>query len=197
LFRRLGLAGDAPAPRLDGVMRGYVQHYFATAAALLVLVAASTLYVQGAVPVVPRPAADHEGVLVIGHRGAAGLAPQNTLPAFGDRVIVFSQHGAVIGRLRALAPAVPTAYTMEEARRLVLLQKVGLGAFVPPAAEVMSVAEGWGPAPMATVGLQRLLRDKGVQLYVGPVNDAAAMHRVIGLGAHGVITDKYRSNGTR
>src|SRR5690606_26610800 len=67
LFRRLGLAGDAPAPELDATTRGYVRHYLATALVVLVLVAASTVYVSVAVPVVARPAVfEHDRVLVIG-----------------------------------------------------------------------------------------------------------------------------------
>src|SRR5690606_15951333 len=82
VFRRLGLAGGAPAPKLDAEYRGYMQHYVATAAAILVLVAASTVYVREAVPVVARPAIlEGERVLILGHRGAAGRPHEHPLPA--------------------------------------------------------------------------------------------------------------------
>src|SRR5690606_31422236 len=83
LFRRLGLAGEgAFGRRVDARMHGYMRHYMATALVVLLLVAGSTLYVRSAVPMGTRPAVLPEAdVLVIGHRGAAGLAPENTVPS--------------------------------------------------------------------------------------------------------------------
>lgn len=82
LFRRLGLAEDAQ-PKIDAATRHHLRHYLATAAGVLVLVAASAAYVRLSVPAVTQPAMLHsDRPLVIGHRGAAGLAPENTLPAF-------------------------------------------------------------------------------------------------------------------
>ena len=83
LFRRLGLAGEgAFGRRVDARMHGYMRHYMATALVVVLLVAGSTLYVRSAVPMGTRPAVLPEAdVLVIGHRGAAGLAPENTLPS--------------------------------------------------------------------------------------------------------------------
>jgi len=304
VFRRLGLAGGAPAPKLDAEYRGYMQHYVATAAAILVLVAASTVYVHEAVPVVARPAIlESERVLIIGHRGAAGLAPENTLPAFAaglqhgadlleldvrrtrdgvlvlmhdetvdrttngrgrvadmtlaeikaldagyhftpdggrtypwrgqgvtvptlvevlaafpearflievkeatpgmaeavlaaideagarDRVMVSSVHDEVVQRLRALAPDIPTGYGWNEGFRLLVFQKLGLGAFLPPVAEALQVPEWVGPLRVATVGLQRVARDKGIDLHVWTINDEEGMYRAIGLGARGIVTD--------
>src|SRR5690606_23466138 len=72
-------------------LRGYMRHYVATALAVLVFVAASSVYVRRAVPVVARPAVlPAADVLIIGHRGAAGLAPENTIPAFEAAL----RHGA-------------------------------------------------------------------------------------------------------
>jgi len=304
VFRRLGLAGGEPAPKLDAVTRGYVQHYVATAAAVLALVVASTVYVHQAVPVVARPAIlDSDRVLVIGHRGAAGLAPENTLPAFEaglehradlleldvrrtrdgalvlmhdetvdrttngrgrvadltldeikaldagyrftadggrtypwrgqgvtvptlaevltafpqarflievkedtpgmaeavlaaideararDRVMVSSMHDAVVQRIRALAPDLPTGYGWNEGYRLLIFQKLGLGAFLPPVAEALQVPEWVGALRVATAGLQRVVRDKGVDLHVWTINDEEGMYRAIGLGARGIVTD--------
>jgi len=304
VFRRLGLAGGVPAPTVNAVWRGYMQHYVATAAVLLVLVAASTVYVHQAVPVVARPAIlQKDGVQVIGHRGAAGLAPENTLPAFAaglevgvdmmeldvwrtrdgevvvmhdenverttdgrgritemtlaevktldagyrftpdggrtypwrgqgvtvptlvevltafpetrflieikdgrpgmaravlaavdeagarDRVMFGSFHDSVLQELRALAPGVPTGYGWNEALRLFIFTKLGLGAFVPPAADALQVPDTWRGLRVATVGLQRVARDKGVALHVWTVNDEQDMHRLIGVGASAILTD--------
>lgn len=92
LFRRFGLAGDAPAVRLHADARG-LRRYLAAAAVVLVLVGGSTLFVRQVVPVVERPPILRvEGVMVIGHRGTTGLAPENTLPAFQTAL----EHGAHI-----------------------------------------------------------------------------------------------------
>ncbi len=91
LFQLLGLAGEPPVLRVDRRLRGYMRHYVATALAVLVFVAASSVYVRRAVPVVARPAVlPAADVLIIGHRGAAGLAPENTIPAFEAAL----RHGA-------------------------------------------------------------------------------------------------------
>lgn len=91
LFRLLGLSGEHSMMRVDPRMPQYMRHYVATVLAVIVFVAASSFYVREMVPVVERsamlPDAD---VLVVGHRGAAGLAPENTLPSFAAAL----EHGA-------------------------------------------------------------------------------------------------------
>lgn len=83
LFRLFGVAGEPPVRSVDRRVRGYMQHYVVTALVVLLFVVGSALYVRQAVPVVARPAVLPEAeVLIIGHRGAAGLAPENTLPSF-------------------------------------------------------------------------------------------------------------------
>jgi len=42
---------------------------------------------------------------------------------------------------------------------------------------------------VATVGLQRVARDKGIDLHVWTINDEEGMYRAIGLGARGIVTD--------
>jgi len=91
LFRLLGLAGDEPVRRTDPRLRRYMRHYVVTVLAVILLVAASAAYVRLAVPPVTRSAMLPDvDVLVIAHRGASGLAPENTLPAFAAAV----EHGA-------------------------------------------------------------------------------------------------------
>ena len=83
LFRRLGVAGDVQKPEWTAEIRHNVRHYAWTALAVLVLVAGTSVYVHVAVPkVTPPPMFAADGVLIIGHRGAAGLAPENTLVSF-------------------------------------------------------------------------------------------------------------------
>ncbi|WP_201738499.1 glycerophosphodiester phosphodiesterase family protein [Thermus thermamylovorans] len=83
LFRRWGLAGEAPVPPVDAGARRRLRPYVGAAALVLGLVVASSLYVRLAVPPVsPPPVLQTEGVMIIAHRGAPALAPENTLPAF-------------------------------------------------------------------------------------------------------------------
>jgi glycerophosphoryl diester phosphodiesterase len=303
LFRGLGLDGDAPAARLGQETRSHLRHYLATAAAVLALVGGSTLYVRQAVPIVERPSIlQVDGVMVVAHRGARSVAPENTLASFqvalehgahllemdvwrtrdGEvvvvhddtvdrttngsgrvadmtlaeiqtldagyrftpdggrthpwrgrgvtiptlaqvlaafpeaavlveikdttpampeavlavidaagarrRVMIASFDDAVVRRVRELAPEIPTSYAQGEVLRLVILQRLGLAAFVRPAAEALQVPEWHGLLRVANPGFARLARRQGIAFHVWTINDEEAMYRVIGLGANGVIT---------
>lgn len=304
IFRKLGLAGDAPQPEWTPEIRHHVRHYTWTVAAVLLLVAGSAAYVHLTVPRVNTPAMlASDGVLVIGHRGAAGLAPENTLAAFEtalahgvdvfeldvqrtrdghavvihdrtvnrttngsgrvadmtlsalkqldagymftpdggqtypwrgrgvtiptlaevletfpempllieikesdpafvetvvevvdaagarDRVMISSFHVQVAQRVRELAPDIPTGTAESEVVRFVVMQRLGLGAFVKPMAHAMQVPERQGHIPVAVDGLRRILRDNGMQMHVWTVNEEEAMLRLARMGVHGIITD--------
>lgn len=91
LFRLFGLAGDVPLWRIDPRLTLYMRHYTVTVLVVAALVAGSAAYVRTAVPTAERPVVLPEAdVLIVGHRGAAGLAPENTLPAFAAAL----EHGA-------------------------------------------------------------------------------------------------------
>lgn len=303
LFQRLGLAGGAQTD-VDATTKGYLRHYLATAGAILVLVVASAIYVNVAVPVVAQPTfAPSDGLLIIGHRGAAGLAPENTLAAFEaalehgaqvlemdvrrtrdgavvvlhdsrvdrttngsgsvsgmtlaqlqaldagyrftpdggetypyrgkgvtvptleqvvkafpdtyllielkendpsladavisvlqsahatSRVMLSSFHDAVVERVRELAPEIPTGYSQEEVVHLVIMQRLGLGAFAKPTGHALQVPEWQGPLRVVDPGLTRLGRRKGLQVHVWTVNDEESMSRLIALDVDGIITD--------
>lgn len=304
LFQLVGVAGDPSLRPVDRQTRQHMQHYVLTALAVLLFVFGSTVYVRRAVPVMARPPVlQSERVLVIGHRGATGLAPENTLVGFatalqhdvdilemdvyltkdghpvvlhdatvnrttngtgrvtdltlaevqsldagyrftadggktfpwrdqgvviptldevltefpgvplliefkqsapalvervidvveehgaGGRVMYASFHDAAVQRARQLAPHVPTSYGQGEAFRYVVLQKLGLGAFVSPVASTLQLPEWQGPLRVANPGLARLARRQGLDLHVWTVNEEEAMHRLIGVGATGIITD--------
>lgn len=92
LFHTLGVAGMSRGP-VDRETRGHMRHYVSTVLVVLLLVVGSVLYVKQAVPVVAKPPLlQSERVLVIGHRGAAGLAPENTLVGFAEAL----RHGVDI-----------------------------------------------------------------------------------------------------
>lgn len=304
LFRAFGLAGDPPIVRLDPRFRGYMRHYVATALVVLLFVAGSTVYVRRAVPVVARPAVlPSEGLAIIGHRGAAGLAPENTIPAFAagldhgvhvleldvwptkdghivvlhdetvdrttdgsgrvtdmtlaevqaldagyrfspdggrtfpwrgqgvfvptldqvlrefpdavflieikysdpavvrsvldvvngadarGRVMMASFHSEVVQRVRELAPDVPTSLGQDEALWYVIMQRLGLAAFLEPVSDTLQLPEWQGPLRVANPGLARLARRQGLDLHVWTVNDEESMQRLIGVGVNGIITD--------
>lgn len=304
LFRAFGLAGEPPVLRLDPRMRGYMRHYLVTALVVIVFVAGSAAYVRRAIPVVARPAIlPVEGVAVIGHRGAAGLAPENTIPAFvaglehgahvleldvwptkdghivvlhdetvdrttngsgrvtdmtlaevqaldagyrfspdggrtfpwrgqgvvvptleqvlrefpdavflieikysdpaivrtvldvvngadaRDRVMMGSFHSAIVQRVRELAPDIPTSLGQDEALWYVIMQRVGLAAFLEPVSDTLQLPEWHGPLRVANPGLARLARRQGLDLHVWTINDEETMQRLIGLGVNGIITD--------
>jgi glycerophosphoryl diester phosphodiesterase len=302
LFRRLGVAGDVQKPEWTAEIRHNVRHYAWTALAVLVLVAGTSVYVHVAVPkVTPPPMFAADGVLIIGHRGAAGLAPENTLVSFEtalahgahvleldvhrtrdgeavvihdntvdrttngsgrvadktlaelkqldagyrftpdgstypwrgrgvtiptlaevldafpevpilieikepdpefvetviaavdaagarERVMISSFHDPVVHKVRELAPDIATGTAEGEVVRMVVMQRLGLGALVKPPAHAMQVPVRRG-IPVATNGLRRILRDNGMQMHVWTVNDEGTMLRLARMGVHGIITD--------
>lgn len=113
------------------------------------------------------------------------------LDAAGARhkVMLASFHDPVIQEIRKLAPDIPTSYAQGEVVRLVVMQRLGLAAFVKPQAAAMQVPERQGPIRVVDPGLRRIVRDNGMQIHVWTVNDEEAMHRLIALGVDGIITD--------
>ncbi|MBO8142402.1 MAG: phosphatase PAP2 family protein [Firmicutes bacterium] len=304
LFRRWGLAGEESGSRAEPAARGRLRACLAAAGTVFALVAASSVYVREVVPAAAQPPVlEADRVVIIGHRGARGLAPENTLAAVAtalehgadwveldvrrtrdgamvamhdptvdrttdgrgavaemtleqikaldagyrfspdggrtypwrgrgvtvptltealaafpsarflieikedepgiaaavlaaideaqarDRVMVASFHDRVVQEMRALAPEIPTGYGMGEALRLVIWQKVGLGAFVKPRAPVLQVPKRYGPLRIADAGLARVIGEKGMHMHVWTVNDPEDMRRVVGFGARGIVTD--------
>ena len=100
-----------------------------------------------------------------------------------------SFHDAAVQRARELVPEAPTSYGEGEALRYVILQKAGLASLVRPVASSLQVPEWHGPLRVANPGLGRLARRQGLELHVWTVNEEEAMHRLIGVGATGIITD--------
>lgn len=304
IFRKLGLAGDAPQKKWTPEIEHNVRHYTWTVVAVLLLVVGSSAYFHLAVPKVTPPSQfASDGILIIGHRGAAGLAPENTLVAFEtalehgadvfeldvqrtrdnvavvlhdrtvnrttngtgsvndmtlaelkqldagyrftpdggetypwrgrgvtiptllevleafpetpllieikepdpdfvetvlaavdaaqarERVMISSFHGPVVWRVRELAPDIATGTAEGEVVQFVIMQRLGLGAFLKPMAHAMQVPESRGFIPVATDGLRRILRDNGMQLHVWTVNDEESMLRLGRMGVNGIITD--------
>lgn len=105
------------------------------------------------------------------------------------RVMFASFHDEAVARARVLVPEAPTSMGEGEAFRYVVLQKLGLGSFFRPVAPTIQVPEWQGKLRVANPGLGRLARRQGVDLHVWTVNDEEAMHRLIGVGATGIITD--------
>src|SRR5690606_26229981 len=81
-----------------------------------------------------------------------------------DRVIGTSVKYSVVQWLQALAPDIPTCYSWNDGFRLLVYQKLGLGAFLPSVAESMQVQEWIGPVRVANDGQQRVARGMGIDL---------------------------------
>lgn len=107
VFRALNLDGAPRLPRVEPQTRRIARRYLAAATLVLVLVAGSTIYIRQAVPVASQPviARPTHGALNVGHRGGAGIAPENTVVSlatallYGAEMLEFDVHLTADGQL--------------------------------------------------------------------------------------------------
>jgi glycerophosphoryl diester phosphodiesterase len=106
------------------------------------------------------------------------------------RVLVVSETGAVVGRLRRLAGGrVQTGASRREIRTFYLLSRLGLEALISPAYDALQVPVEHRGTRVVTQRFVRAAHRRGVRVDVWTVNDAARMREVLDLGADAVMTD--------
>ncbi len=106
-----------------------------------------------------------------------------------DRVIVASFHDGVLKYFRSIAPGVATGLAQGEAYRFLILQRLGLLAFYRPPGVALQVPEFHFGLRVVSRPFVRAAHERGLEVHVWTVNDAAAMERVLSYGADGIITD--------
>lgn len=111
----------------------------------------------------------------------AGASSRVVLASFSDRVLQ---------EVRRLAPGMLTSTSRSEATRLVIMLRLGLGAFWRPPGDVVQLPEREGPLVVVTESMVRSLHRRGVPLHVWTVDDPGDMLRLAALGVDGIITDR-------
>lgn len=106
-----------------------------------------------------------------------------------DKVFVGSFHNETITQFRRECPEAATAASETEVRRLVILNKLGLGRFYRCSAQAMQIPEWDGRTRIIT---RRFIRDahrSGTAVHMWTVNETQDMQRLIDLGIDGLMTD--------
>src|SRR5690606_5295536 len=82
------------------------------------------------------------------------------------RVMMASFHSEVVQRVRELAPDVPTSVGQDDALWYVIMQRLGLAAFLERVSDTLQLPEWQGTLRVANPGLARLPRRQGLDLHV-------------------------------
>ncbi len=105
------------------------------------------------------------------------------------RMMVGSFDAATVHQFRQECPEAATAATEAEARRLVILSKLGLGRFYRGQAQALQLPEWNGRVRVITPRFVRDGHGGGTAVHVWTVNETADMQRLIEWGVDGLITD--------
>ncbi len=106
-----------------------------------------------------------------------------------DRVIVVSEHDAMIQACRKLQPKWKYAAPMGEARTFVFGTKLRLQWFVPTPADYFMIPESHGRMRVLDERLISALHRRGKQVWVWTVNDLQDVQRLRAMGVDGVFTE--------
>lgn len=107
-----------------------------------------------------------------------------------QRVLVASMHDAVLDAFRATCPEVGTSMGPGEARLFYVASLAYLSDAISPAAQALQIPYGFGEQVLATAQLVAAARGRNLALHVWTVNDEARMHRLLGIGVDGIMTDR-------
>jgi glycerophosphoryl diester phosphodiesterase len=106
-----------------------------------------------------------------------------------DKVLVASFHQDAMDEFRATCPEVSTSTTQNEVINFFVRQLLGLDGTYSPVGKALQVPEYQGSLRVLSPRFIAAARDRGLDVHVWTVNDAADMQRMIDLGVDGIITD--------
>ena len=110
-------------------------------------------------------------------------------PATRERIVVASEHGSLIGAVRALCPGLRTAATAREAKLALLLGRLGLGGFAPRG-HPLFVPQRYRGVSVVTKSFVREARRAGDSVWVWVVNDRPTAVALAALGVDGCFTTR-------
>lgn len=118
-------------------------------------------------------------------------AVAETVAAHGreDSVVVASFDLEYLRRFRALLPDVPTNMAEDEVRTFHVLHLLGLHRWWRPPGEFFQVPEYHEDTHVVTERFVRAADRLGIDVQVWTVNEPGDIQRLLGTGAHGIMTD--------
>lgn len=110
-----------------------------------------------------------------------------------ERVLTASEFTGNLKAVRRLLPEMATSASHREVANIFFLYKSGLlFAKTGIAADALQIPEFYRNWHVASPGMVRQVRRKGIRVHVWTVNDEAAMRRLLDAGVDGIITDDPR-----
>ncbi len=106
-----------------------------------------------------------------------------------DKILVASFHQTAMDEFRATCPEVSTSTTQDEVINFFARQFLGLGGTYSPIGKAVQVPEYQGSLKVLSPRFIAAAHDRGLDVHVWTVNEAADMQRMIDLGVDGIITD--------
>jgi glycerophosphoryl diester phosphodiesterase len=106
------------------------------------------------------------------------------------RTIMASGRYPVIRRFRGLTDEVPTAASYREVVTLFTLSRLGLEGLIDPQYEAVQVPPSHRGIPVVTPRFLDAAHSLGLRVDVWTLNDPEDMHRMLDLGADGIITKR-------
>ena len=106
-----------------------------------------------------------------------------------DRVIIVSEHDAMIARFRRLRPQWRFGAPTNEVRKIVLASKVLLHSFVSAPASYFMIPESHGRLRVLTPRLLGELQRRNKRTWVWTINESDDARRLRDLGVDGIFTD--------
>ncbi len=106
-----------------------------------------------------------------------------------QQVCAGSFHTQTVNQFRQTCPEVTTAASLPEAEQMLLLSKLGLGAFYRGRAQAMQLPEVEMRLRVVTPAFIQVAHSHGVAVHVWTINDISQMRRLIEMGVDGLMTD--------
>jgi len=106
-----------------------------------------------------------------------------------ERVIMVSEHDAMLAACRRLRPDWTYGAAMGEVRKIVFANKLRLQRLITTPADIFMIPETHGQMRVLDARLLRELHRRGKKVWVWIVNDPAGVARLRDLGVDGVFTE--------
>jgi glycerophosphoryl diester phosphodiesterase len=107
-----------------------------------------------------------------------------------DRVLLASEHDAVIHRLRQLCGAIPASFSRGEVAMFMQWAGTGMAGEYRPAGVALQIPEIFEQHRLVTPQTLSAAHACGLEVHVWTVNEAADMQRLLAMGVDGVMSDR-------
>ena len=109
--------------------------------------------------------------------------------AAGAPVLLAAERHAVMERIRATAPEIPTSLSRVEVAAFVAALRGGAPPVLPEGARALQIPPRFGQLALVTAESLRAAHGLGAEVHVWTINEPEEMRCMIALGCDGIMTD--------